>query len=367
MNGKTRTLEYNEAIWIPDAMYERIKFELNLPSTARKYLEETTEDYANKVTNQANLKTNSCESVLMPRLVYDIWPYYVPFYPLYSNLLYPSSLLANKIFTQQSNTMIQAATSNPIRMEPTMSEPVYYRQMKLNKPAVEAQSVNKNVFDSNYISVEKLEEKIQKQIEKHQHLLSKSDNFSYNNNQSKNCNCSCDCSVNKSVESLNHSRSNSKTIIHSHSPHQSCEKINNIYTNSGKNSEVEDDENEEIKSNKHYQFYKKLIKELYNDMNNDDYSKSLSRSKSVTFSDESTHNHSSCYDSPSWTPYSNHHHHHHHHETEESDDDNYRSAIKTKSINTDVTFAKRSNNNKNRIVSSSKFIPSRRHWRCFHK
>jgi hypothetical protein len=343
MNGKTRTLEYNEALWIPDAMYERIKFELNLPSISRKYLEETTEDYGNKVTHQANLKTNSWESVIMPRLVYDIWPYYVPFYPLYSNLLYPKNLLANSILRQPIDT-------TPIRMNPTMSEPVYYRQIKLNKPAVEAQTVNKDLFDSNYISVEKLEEKIQKQIEKHQHLLSKSENFA-NGVQSNKSSSNFD---HKSNENLNRSRSN-KTIIHSHSPHESCDEIKNIYKNSGKYSEIEDEENEEIKSNKHYQFYKKLIKELYNDMNNDDYSK-LSRSKSVTFSDESTHRHSSCYDNPDWTPYSNHHHNHHYHDNKNHHDEE-----------TDVKFAKKLNN-KNRVVSSSKlFIPSRRHWRCFHK
>ncbi len=46
-NGKTRTLPENEALWLPDAMYERIKFEMNLPSTARKYLEEYNDDFPN--------------------------------------------------------------------------------------------------------------------------------------------------------------------------------------------------------------------------------------------------------------------------------------------------------------------------------
>jgi hypothetical protein len=95
-NGKTRTLNFNEAIWLPDAMYDRIQFELNLPSTARAYLEEYNDDYPNNSLpgypcHGSNSSVNkSVESVIMPRMVYDIWPYFVPFYPLYSNTLYPA-------------------------------------------------------------------------------------------------------------------------------------------------------------------------------------------------------------------------------------------------------------------------------------
>jgi len=92
-NGKTRSCPFNECLWIPDAMYDRLKFEINLPLTARKYLEEFVDDYpVNSLPGypKANMKMDM-DSVVMPRMVYDIWPYFVPFYPMYTNILYPAT------------------------------------------------------------------------------------------------------------------------------------------------------------------------------------------------------------------------------------------------------------------------------------
>ena len=122
-----------EALWLPDAMYERIKFEMNLPSTARKYLEEHNDDYpfnslpGYPITNPTEpLKSHN---VVMPRMVYDIWPYFVPFYPLYSNILYSA---LNTVQTSNSGTLLP--NHGAVSMTPT-----YFRSTRTN-PA----SVNRN-------------------------------------------------------------------------------------------------------------------------------------------------------------------------------------------------------------------------------
>ena len=49
------------------------------------------------------------DTVVMPRMVYDIWPYFVPFYPLYSNIFYPTLNAA----TVQLNTLNEVMTNLP--------------------------------------------------------------------------------------------------------------------------------------------------------------------------------------------------------------------------------------------------------------
>ena len=108
-SGRTRSCARDEALWLPDAMHDRIKFELQLPSAARKYLEDHSEDYPNHSLPgyPTNMLALASESVVMPRMVYDIWPYFVPFYPLYSNILYPALSAA----AVQLNTLNEVMTN----------------------------------------------------------------------------------------------------------------------------------------------------------------------------------------------------------------------------------------------------------------
>ena len=183
-NGSTRTLPANEAIWLPDAVYDRIKFEFNLPSTARKYLEDYNDEYPHKSSpgcpylkslkqHSGGGSSSSSEScVVMPRMIYDIWPYYVPFYPLYSNILYsaPSSLSGNNIKAlpnEHNASTFSLSTSNGVGQTA-----VYGRQIKAKPAVVSADCVNRSVIGS-YLTAEQLDAKIRLQIQNHRHLLDK--------------------------------------------------------------------------------------------------------------------------------------------------------------------------------------------------
>jgi len=75
----------------------------------------------------ASTLTKSSQDVVMPRMVYDIWPYFVPFYPLYSNILYP---VVNNI---------QAVTNGSSASFPsgaTALTPTYYRPIRTNPASV---------------------------------------------------------------------------------------------------------------------------------------------------------------------------------------------------------------------------------------
>lgn len=166
-NGKTRSCPFNEALWVPDAMHDRIKFELQLPGAARKYLEDYNDDYPNSSlpgypTNESCIP--ACESVVMPRMVYDIWPYFVPFYPLYSNILYPT---LNNTASVQMNSLTEVMNTMPSTAPMT---PNYYRQIRSNPAAVNADCLNRSVVGTTLTPCE-LDKKIQEQIFKNQHLI----------------------------------------------------------------------------------------------------------------------------------------------------------------------------------------------------
>ena len=194
-NGTTRTLHAaNEAIWLPDAVYDRIKFEFNLPSTARKYLEDYNDEYPHKsLPGCPSLKSlkqhsggGSSEScVVMPRMIYDIWPYYVPFYPLYSNILYSASSSSSSSSSTLSDSNSKALlnehnASLPQTFSLSMSNgvsgqtqtAVYGRQIKAKPAVVSADCVNRSVIGS-YLTAEQLDAKIRLQIQNHRHLLDK--------------------------------------------------------------------------------------------------------------------------------------------------------------------------------------------------
>ena len=149
-------------------MHDRIKFELNLPSTARQYLDEFNEDYPNNSlpgypTNQT---LTTLESVVMPRMVYDIWPYYVPFYPLYSNILYPA---LNQCPSDQQQLKVLNETLNSLPNATSMT-PNYFRQIKSNPASVNADCMNRSIVGSSLTPCE-LDKKIQQQIHHNQHLI----------------------------------------------------------------------------------------------------------------------------------------------------------------------------------------------------
>ena len=214
-NGTTRTLPKNEAIWIPDAVYDRIKFEFNLPSTARKYLEEYNDEYPNKslpgYPNLLSSKTNQNDCVIMPRMIYDIWPFFVPFYPLYSNILYPtaassstttsstlSSLLNGSNSIGENNLSLPSCSSQIVSSTIPTIPAQYGRQIKTKPSAVNADCINRSVIGS-YLTPEQLDIKIREQIQSHKHLLDSehylthSRHASRSRSRSKSC-----CSTNRS-------------------------------------------------------------------------------------------------------------------------------------------------------------------------
>ena len=327
MDGKTKTLSENQAIWLPDAMFERVKFELNLPSNARKYLEEYSDDFPNKSlvpSYPALTKTNErgIESVVMPRMVYDIWPYFVPFYPIYSKLLYPAINLAP--YTTEFN--FQMPTSMSLA-------PTYFRQIRCNQPTVNAECVNKSVIGS-VLSPCELDEKIQQQIKKHEHLLRRSIK---SRESSPECCTGCHCSkITQPSKSHQHHH-------HNHQQQQQNYHHQSDFSHSNNNETYNSDEN------KYYQFYQKMIQDLYESARMSDNA-STRRSKSVTFCEKAC-----C------------------HPTVENKDhlDEYEVVCckekefhKTISTNTDVSFGKSQAKPKKPTVFSKS--PSRRHWKCYN-
>ncbi len=164
--GRTRSCPFGECLWIPDAVHDRLSFELNLPSTARKYLEEFVDDYPlNSLPGYptANL-TMATDSVVMPRMVYDIWPYFVPFYPLYANILYPA------INQQIVPTALPTSISSLVPNTTGPLVPNYFRQIRSNLAAVNADCLNRAVVGT-LMSPEELDRKIRAQIHVNRHLI----------------------------------------------------------------------------------------------------------------------------------------------------------------------------------------------------
>ena len=164
-NGKTRTLPFNEAIWLPDAMYERIGFELNLPTTARKYLEEYNDDYPNNSLPgyPTNIRSKPVDSVVMPRMIYDIWPYFVPFYPLYQNILYPAINNSHSPMSISTSTLPSVSSTSSIT-------PNYYRQIRSKPAHVNADCLNRSVVGTT-LTPDELDRKIRDQIYNNRHLF----------------------------------------------------------------------------------------------------------------------------------------------------------------------------------------------------
>lgn len=328
-NGKTRTLPFNEAIWLPDAMYERIKFEFNLPSTARQYLEELNEEYPRKslpgYPTQHNCVATSIECAVMPRMIYDIWPYYVPFYPLYSNILYPTV-----------STVIQAPTVDTSfisSFNSMSSAPVYHRSVRTRPAVVDAESVNKSIIGS-VLTPDQLDEKIRLQIHNHRHLFKSRENSfdkSYCHDQI-NSHCSHSCYNNRREAPTQH------------------------YCNQRHFERSEETDNNHYE-NKYHEAYMKKMQNLYDSSKNECSCScncsDLKRSKSVTFSDYNSSHCESCASD---------------YESDYDYNSNENSFNQSKSINTDISFSKKEKGKKSskKDLNKSKWVPSRRHWRCYN-
>lgn len=288
-------------------MYERIKFEFNLPTTARQYLEEASDDYPNKSlpgypTVQAG-NASGAQDVLMPRLIYDIWPYYVPYYPLYSNIISPGLCGSQSAATISTSSLY--AETQPIQMSNVSSAPVYHRQLKLKQSQVDANCINKSVVGS-ILTPEELDRKIRDQIYQHRHLLE-------------------DCVSRSRSESRSRSRSHSRsrsacgradtahtttTVTKCHNCHCGC-----LNTNVDENSHVHDDVNQY--DNTHYQAYREKVNDLYRQCKHNH----MSRSKSVTFSENDLSN-----------KFNQHHHHAHNHDHSIDYDSDYDDYVKFRQI-----------------------------------
>jgi hypothetical protein len=189
-NGKTRTVPLNEALWIPDAMFERIRFEINLPTTSRRYLEELNDNYpCDSLPGYPTNQGHKIDCVVMPRMIYDIWPYFTPFYPQYMQQqdLSITTPMA-PVVTTQSYTI-----NSPLVMN---SNPFNNRQIQKMSAAVEAATMNSSHVIGTNLTTLQLDEKIKQQIFSNQHLLDLSD---CNCNKSFNCN-SCCCRKQKTKE-----------------------------------------------------------------------------------------------------------------------------------------------------------------------
>lgn len=304
-------------------MYDRVKFEFNLPSTARQYLEELNEEYPRKSLPGYPSYTNNeikCECVVMPRMVYDIWPYFVPHYPLYSNILYPavSTVVEGYNSINASSWFLNSFNS-------TSSAPVYYRSVKSKPAVVDAESINKSIIGS-MLTPDQLDEKIRQQIYNHRHLLkssSKSREVSQERSSSREMtsnNCCC-CQ---------------RSYCGSRSATPQCQR--------------EKEESEKC-LNKYHEEYVRKIQDLYDSAKNECNCScsSLRRSKSVTFSDDCSR--SCC---------------HSDYESQNEEEYEKHKRDNSKSINTEVSFSKKENKSKSKkVTNSSKWVPSRRHWRCY--
>lgn len=238
-------------------MHDRIKFELNLPSTARKYLEEYNDDYPNKSLPgyPINFVQNPTECVVMPRMVYDIWPYFVPFYPLYSNIMYPA-------INSSAANISKISTPNNMNMN-TMT-PNYYRQIRSNPASVNADCLNRSVVGTT-LTPEELNLRIQDQIYRNRHLiLPKQDHCIQKHITPVPNRCKSSCGLTRNSKHIDDHLETSHSPIN---PYESCEQ-----------------------NPDHYKKYQDLIQKLYNESRGgvketccQGTCNEMKRAKSVTF------------------------------------------------------------------------------------
>lgn len=110
--------------------------------------------------------------VIMPKMIYDIWPYYVPYFPQYNNLLYPSTFPAAT--TSPFVPTVSAVNVNeypmPMCNNLVTAPQMYFRPLRANEASVNAEEVNK-IVPGTLMTATQLDEKIKEQIERHSHLL----------------------------------------------------------------------------------------------------------------------------------------------------------------------------------------------------
>jgi hypothetical protein len=265
-------------------MYERVRFEFNLPSTARQYLEETAENYpAKSLPGYPNFQPKGENAAaLMPRLIYDIWPFYVPDYTLTS--------------------LVGGTTNTRVSVQQQPATTTYHRQLKLKHSNVDAESMNRSVIDS-MLTPDELDRKIREQIYNNRHLLEM-----------------------RPASALGPATTTTTTVHHVHhksprSPSRETHSVESCHCNCGRSrtgglgesvkivhdghQQHHSSESDNRFTNKFYEAYRNNIQELYHDCA---HSRSHSpanmlRSKSVTFIDSENHDHS----------HSHHHHHGHPH------------------------------------------------------
>ena len=327
-------------------MFERIKFELNLPSNARKYLEDYNDTFPQQslpgypVVSKVNDK--SSQSLVMPRMVYDMWPYFVPFYPIYSKLLYP----ARNALPEFKNGI--KANSLEFSLPSTTATPSYFRQIRTNRPIVNADCVNQLVIGSN-LTPNELDAKIRQQIQKHEHLL-KASKKNRNPSPKETCAaCNCSACLPKQLPPPKPTHNPHDFHNHHHHNHHAVPDPENPI-----NSQISQKSHSDHQDNKHYEFYRRMVQDLYDTCREEHFNSRSTekkndtrRSKSVTFCHSQSDDHCHC----------------------ESDSDHEvliydKEFRKSTSTNTDVSFAKSERKKPRDQINNSK-LPFHRHWKCF--
>ncbi|CAF1001100.1 unnamed protein product [Adineta steineri] len=109
-NGKTITVKrLQEAIWIPSALYERIKFELTIPPTARQFLQNNSVAYPTKL----------LPGYPMPApfpMTSDHWPFFLPNQQFQSTspvVLVPHQNIPTSVNSHEVNNLIMISQQRP--------------------------------------------------------------------------------------------------------------------------------------------------------------------------------------------------------------------------------------------------------------
>ncbi|CAF4800558.1 unnamed protein product [Rotaria sp. Silwood1] len=135
-NGKTVTLKrLQEAIWIPPALYERIKFELAIPPSARQFLQ----------THSVAYPTVLLPGYPMPApisVASDNWPFFIP------------------------NQQQQQQTISPVVLAPQQNVPATVNSYEVNNLIMSSQQKPQSLMTS-----DELNRKVDQQIQQHWFLL----------------------------------------------------------------------------------------------------------------------------------------------------------------------------------------------------
>ncbi|CAF1143769.1 unnamed protein product [Rotaria sp. Silwood1] len=135
-NGKTVTLKrLQEAIWIPPALYERIKFELAIPPSARQFLQ----------THSVAYPTVLLPGYPMPApisVASDNWPFFIP------------------------NQQQQQQTISPVVLAPQQNAPATVNSYEVNNLIMSSQQKPQSLMTS-----DELNRKVDQQIQQHWFLL----------------------------------------------------------------------------------------------------------------------------------------------------------------------------------------------------